>query len=778
MKHIAFAVLSFSLFSCTEKVTEVEATAIHEQLFHGISLPVQLERESTYLLLSDYTFRAKEIDSITAPIEIIRLGDSIRLKGSLKENMGLVRIWTHGQAFGIPLKAYNKKLIPMSFPNSEPSPNSVQVKGEFNQWNVNLGNLELKEEEWRAEFEVLPGKYQYQFVVDGKETLDPRNHLKMPNGLGGFNSLLEVKSESIPFKTRTSMNKEGELLIEAPKGTKFIVLHNNTDAGTALSQLSETNWKLNLPLAAEGRSQLRIWPYSEKGSAADLFFPLQNGELVSSAEQLNRTDWRSTVLYFMMVDRFVNSDSSNDIPTPDASILPKAQFYGGDIQGIQQKMEEGYFENLGIGSIWLSPITQNPMGAYGKYPNPATTFSAYHGYWPISTRNVEKRFGTKQELDNLVDRAHEQNLNVILDYVANHVHEEHPVFQQHPDWKTELHLPDGSLNTERWDDHRLTTWFDVFLPTLDLGREEVCQAMTDSALYWIENSDIDGFRHDATKHIPEIFWRTLTQKTRKNLAKDRQHFYQVGETYGSRELISSYVSPGMLDAQFDFNVYDDAVACLAQNDVDFSRLLSSLEESLKYYGHHSLMAYITGNQDRARFISYASGELRFDEDAKYAGWTREIGNSTPESYERLAMLHAFNLSIPGIPVVYYGDEYGSPGGNDPDNRRMFKEEGLDSCQLNLRNRVTQMIQNRRKSLALIYGSTELERLDKDLMLIRRTYLNEEEWVAFNKSTVSKKIDLKSSKKLKTLFGSEVLEEDGKRSLILDPMKVEFLKFEP
>ena len=89
-----------------------------------------------------------------------------------------------------------------------------------------------------------------------------------------------------------------------------------------------------------------------------------------------------------------------------------------------------------------------------------------------------------------------------------------------------------------------------------------------------------------------------------------------------------------------------------------------------------------------------------------------------------------------------------------------------------------MIQSRRKSLALIYGSTELERLDKDLMLIRRTYLNEEEWVAFNKSTVSKKIDLKSSKKLKTLFGSEVLEEDGKRSLILDPMKVEFLKFEP
>jgi len=74
-------------------------------------------------------------------------------------------------------------------------------------------------------------------------------------------------------------------------------------------------------------------------------------------------------------------------------------------------------------------------------------------------------------------------MNVLLDYVAHHVHKEHPIYKLHPDWVTPLYLPDGTLNTERWDDHRLTTWFDTFMPTLDLGRPEIANYMVDSALF-------------------------------------------------------------------------------------------------------------------------------------------------------------------------------------------------------------------------------------------------------------------------------------------------------
>ena len=89
-----------------------------------------------------------------------------------------------------------------------------------------------------------------------------------------------------------------------------------------------------------------------------------------------------------------------------------------------------YFSDLGVNTVWLSPITQNPTTPYGQYPNPPTKFSGYHGYWPISSSKVDFRFGTDDEFKTLVDDAHTKNLNVLVDYVANHVHEEHPVYKQ------------------------------------------------------------------------------------------------------------------------------------------------------------------------------------------------------------------------------------------------------------------------------------------------------------------------------------------------------------
>ena len=111
-----------------------------------------------------------------------------------------------------------------------------------------------------------------------------------------------------------------------------------------------------------------------------------------------------------------------------------------------------------------------------------------------------------------MDAVHENEQNILIDYVANHVHQEHPIYIAHPDWVTNLYLEDSTLNTQLWDEQRLTTWFDTFMPTLDLEKPEVYKVMTDSAAWWIEHTDIDGFRHDATKHIPEVFWRTLTRR--------------------------------------------------------------------------------------------------------------------------------------------------------------------------------------------------------------------------------------------------------------------------
>jgi len=291
-------------------------------------------------------------------------------------------------------------------------------------------------------------------------------------------------------------------------------------------------------------------------------------------------------------------------------------------------------------------------------------------------------------------------------------------------------LPDGSLNLEKWDSHRLTTWFDTFLPTIDFSNHEVVEQMTDSALYWLKNFNIDGVRHDATKHIQEDFWRTLTLKIKRQINRP---IYQIGETYGNPELIRSYINSGMLDGQFNFNLYDAAVTVLTTDSTSTKPLADALQESLIYYGYHNLMGNITGNQARVRFISYASNDVSFDEDGKQAGWDRKIIVSDTNAYKKLEILHAFNLSIPGIPCIYYGDEYGMPGANDPDNRRLMKFKNLNKHEQNLKNKVKDLIHLRKNSMALLFGTTQIENFDK-ILIIKRKYFNEEVVLVINKSS--------------------------------------------
>lgn len=114
-----------------------------------------------------------------------------------------------------------------------------------------------------------------------------------------------------------------------------------------------------------------------------------------------------------MIDRFKDSLPGNNHPLNTKEVLPIADYMGGDIAGVAQKLKEGYFDSLGINTIWLSPITQNPEGAYGLWKNPKTKFSGYHGYWPVSSSRIDYRYGTPEELKELITEAHKRNINVI-----------------------------------------------------------------------------------------------------------------------------------------------------------------------------------------------------------------------------------------------------------------------------------------------------------------------------------------------------------------------------
>ena len=354
----------------------------------------------------------------------------------------------------------------------------------------------------------------------------------------------------------SSVNSEnGVITVEATKPVvEAVAMWQNNRISDV--KFEGNNIVVTLPEQANkfDRSMVRVFATSAEGRFNDILLPLEKGEVVTDAKQIRRKDFHSQILYSLMIDRFNNGNKENDWKLNSPEVLDKVDYQGGDIAGITSKIEDGFFTDLGVTTIWISPITQNPYDAWGQNHNPDTKFSGYHGYWPIYSTVVDKRFGTDEELRSMLSTAHGQELNVILDYVANHLHINSPVLQAHPDWTTELMLPDGRKNIGQWDgETRLTTWFDEHIPTLDLERYEVCDPMTDSALHWVRNFDFDGFRHDACKHIPLDYWRMLTHKMKSSMP-DRE-LWQIGETYGDVELIGSYVKSGMIDSQFDFNLY-------------------------------------------------------------------------------------------------------------------------------------------------------------------------------------------------------------------------------
>lgn len=741
-----------SIFSFSCKIDKKQAVEIPEvSAILGLATPINLGIDSTVIYLSDFFDNVKQIDSINCDKNLSfsfsddKLELFLKVESDKLPKLSVLDVYVNKIKYSILLKKSRKIKYEFIFDPRGKSYETVKLMGEMNSWNPENTYLEFGQGVWTTLIEAEPGEYQYLLVLDNEQQLDPNNSSQVSNNMGGFNSLMsvgKVDDSKLPVLYTKSFSDNKIIIGTSEKIGNIKVFFQNFELTDAYIKKNKSTYEIRIPSQAKEslRAYIRVWASNKYGFSNDIKIPLNNGKVLDNKNDILRTDYEAAVIYNVFIDRFFDGNPDNNRPINKPELVnPKADYMGGDIKGVIDKSISGFFDELGVNTIWLSPIVKNVEGAYGQWPNPETKFSAYHGYWPISLTQIDDRFGTKEDFKSLVDILHDDNKNIILDYVAHHVHESAPLFKENPDWVTDLYLPDGTLNTERWDDHRLTTWFDIFLPTLDNSRPEVYNLVSDSAVFWIEEYGIDGFRHDAAKHVPLVFWRTLTKKIKTQIErKNDKKIYQIGETYGTPELISSYINTGMLNAQFDFNVYDAISTALSVGN-SFKSVENQLKTTFKYYGTHNLMGNITGNQDRGRFISYAGGTLDYSEDAKLAGWTRNIDVGDSVAYKKSAMLFAFITTIPGIPVVYYGDEIGMPGGNDPDNRRMMKFENLMPKQKELRNIVSELIKFRTSSLPLIFGDFKFLFVKDDVMVYQRNYFGKLVIVAFNNSNTNQKI---------------------------------------
>jgi cyclomaltodextrinase / maltogenic alpha-amylase / neopullulanase len=635
----------------------------------------------------------------------------------------------------------------------------VLVTGSFNNWNKE--NDRLIDTKGTGTYELTlpmePGNYIYKFIVDGKEIIDPVNPEKAPTGFDDFNSMLRISD----IDTVQTFLHIGEIKNSKESISLSFIYENSSDHAPLLQEevialLGNRQIESKNVVLESNKVNVRITKNELKGEKTIRVLVSRNGKTtniqqvilndgIPAGKSKSAWSWYDGSIYSIMIDRFANGDKSNDKLVVHDSIFYPANYHGGDLKGIINKLNEGYFDSLGVNTLWISPVYDNPNEAYREYPLPHRWYSGYHGYWPISDTNVEEKFGTMKELKELIAIAHKHRKKILLDIVAHHVHIEHPFYQKHPEWFGTLDLPDGRKNLRLWDEQRLTTWFEPYMPSFDFTKStEALNVVSDNAIWWLKETGADGFRHDAVKHVPNIFWRMLTRKLKEQIEIPmHKKVYQIGETFGEYGLIGSYVNNGQLSAQFNFNLSYFAIPVFLENDRSFTTVDFHIKKSFDTFGHNHIMGNIMDSHDKVRYMAYADGKVRNQGvDTREMAWNNPPTVDHASSYKKAELYYAYMFTIPGLPVIYYGSEFGMTGVDDPDNRRMMRfDDQLSIFEKRMLKETSKIVKMRNQHSALRYGDFYTVIADTTVYAYMRSDFNERLLVVLNKKEVAQNIAL-------------------------------------
>ena len=484
------------------------------------------------------------------------------------------------------------------------------------------------------------------------------------------------------------------------------------------------SWELDLSTLPDGKHTIGLSSDGEEQLA--VFWTGAQSEFI----------WEDALIQMVMIDRFVNGNTSNDGLTSGSSF--EADWQGGDLQGVTQMIESGYFENLGINAIWLSPLNTNPNGSFIAMDG-VHRVSGYHGYWPVEPRQVNPRFGGEEALDELVRVAHSRGMRVIADFTINHVHEDHIYFKEHPEW-----FNDGCLCGTSgcdWTERRLDCLFMSYMPDIDWSNEEARDQMVSDALWWIERFDLDGLRIDAVKHVDDEAITALSTAINERFEMTGNDVYLKGETamgWSGHSLednqeqyatINQYISEDGLDGQADFVLYHAVVDnVFSKQHMDYRHLDYWTNRSQDQYVQGAVMTPYIGSHDTPRIIS------RIENDGtQWNQWSDQETPGVPPdwAYARLEQSLGWLLTTPGAPVIYMGDEFGMHGGADPDNRRMLNFN-LTSEQQDLHDFTALLGQFRLENEALRRGVYSTYYADANILAYEMTSEGQELLVVLNR----------------------------------------------
>ncbi|WP_106767731.1 alpha-glycosidase [Paenibacillus faecalis] len=345
---------------------------------------------------------------------------------------------------------------------------------------------------------------------------------------------------------------------------------------------------------------------------------------------------KEAVFYQIMPDRFANGDLNNDPKRtePWGGQPSINNFFGGDLQGVLNHLD--YLVDLGINAIYFTPLFTSPSN---------------HKYDIVDYKQVDPHFGDNDLLKKVVETCHSKGLRVVLDAVFNHCSEQFPPFQdvlkngkhsRYADW---FHIREYPCTVKGDIPTYDTFGFFSNMPKLNTSNPEVKQYLLDVAKYWIEEVKLDGWRLDVANEIDHHFWRDF----RKVVKNANPEAFIVGE------------------------IWSDSLAWLMGDQFD---------SVMNYPFTDKVLGFFNEGMDGKTFASHIGSLLmRYPRQVNEVLFNMLCSHDTPrlltimdEDRRRMKLAAVFLFTFIGTPCIFYGDEIGLTGYEDPDCRKCMEWE--------------------------------------------------------------------------------------------------------
>ncbi|HMS55555.1 MAG TPA: alpha amylase N-terminal ig-like domain-containing protein [Fimbriimonadaceae bacterium] len=542
---------------------------------------------------------------------------------------------------------------------------SVFVAGTFNNWSSGTTPMQLDPDgrTWRRSVELQPGKHLYKFVLEGTNWItDPKAAKNEDDGNGNTNSVLLLlpKAYETPATPGDKMITESALRHEQsapffnydqgrldlvlrvrPKDlTSVALVVNGKQHETAFRSSNEFFEFVRCGVEWNRKSDLRYHFLLREGAIEKVYGPkglsdTANGnEFLVNAKSFKPFEvspWvEGSVFYQIFPDRFENGDKRNDPKgtVPWGTKASNDLWFGGDVAGVRKR--SNYLKDLGVDAVYFNPIFQSPV---------------IHRYETTDFLKVDPRFGTNAEFAELTKHLEALGIRTVLDGVFNHVAPDFFAFRDllknqeksaYKDWFFVKKFPvkvEPNPNYEAW-------WGYQSMPKLNVKNPEVRKHLLKVPEFWRKKARIHGWRLDVANEVDMSFWREFRQVVKSADSNS----WIVGEVWGDG---TPWLKGDQWDSIMGYQFRDAAIRFFAEGTTKPSEFMTRLMQVYDSYVpqvSRNLMNLLSSH-DPPRFVNLCKGN---------------------HDLARLAAV--VQMTWPGSPSIYYGEEVGMEGEHDPLNR--------------------------------------------------------------------------------------------------------------